>query len=328
MISFPFTSESGDRKVYIKDFRALFKSYFTNGVFNGGFAVTPATGMKVNVSAGWCNIEGCFGYSEDNVQKTIETVSSETYFNIVLRLDDNKANRNIDIYVVKGTSSPAQLTRNSTVYELCIARIKVGSSDTSITLDMIEDTRLKTDLCGVVASAVQVLDTDTYYNQLQGALDKFLGIVQDALDETLAGNLQNQIDACIKTTNIVDNLESTDTDKPLSANQGKYIADNFQKKSWTLLNSAGGAPTGVTKAVENLSAFNEFMLVLIYQDTRVLVTTHIPIYDLIKTGKTDYMGGAHQAYYNGDIKGGITYISDTSIKMYSNNSCIISLYAR
>ena len=194
MISFPFTSESGDRKVYTKDFRRLFKSYFTNGVFNGGFSVTPATGMKVNVSAGWCNIEGCFGYSEDTVEKSIETVSTETYFNIVLRLDDNKANRNIDIYVVKGTSSPAQLTRNSTVYELCIARIKVGASDTSITLDMIEDTRLKTDLCGIVASAVQTLETDTYYSQLQGALDKFIGIVQDALDETLAGNLQNQID--------------------------------------------------------------------------------------------------------------------------------------
>lgn len=228
MISFPFTSDSGDRKVYTKDFRQLFSKYFTNGVFNGGFAVTPATGMKVNISAGWCNINGVFGYSEETVEKQIETVSSETYFNIVLRLDDNKANRNIEIYVVKGTSSPPELTRNETVYELCIARIKVVASDQSITLSMIEDTRLKTDLCGIVANAVQVLDTDTYYNQFQGALDEFLDTVDQALDGTLAGNLQNQINERIKITDIVDNLESTDTDKPLSANQGNVLANKIK----------------------------------------------------------------------------------------------------
>lgn len=193
MKSFPFTSDGGDRKVYTKDFRALFSKYFTNGVFNGGFAVTPATGMKVNVSAGACNINGVFAYNDDNNEMPIETVSSETYFNIVLRLDDNKATRNIEIYVVKGTSTPPELTRNETVYELCIARIKVGANNQSITLSMIEDTRLNTDLCGIVANAVETLDTDTYYNQLQGKLDEVIDIVDQALDETLAGNLQNQI---------------------------------------------------------------------------------------------------------------------------------------
>lgn len=193
MKSFPFTSDGGDRKVYTKDFRALFSKYFTNGVFNGGFAVTPATGMKVNVSAGACNINGVFAYSDDNTEMLIETVSSETYFNIVLRLDDNKASRNVGLYVVKGTSTPPELTRNETVYELCIARIQIGASDQSITLSMIEDTRLNTDLCGIVANAVQTLNTDTFYNQLQGKLDEVIDIVDQALDGTLAGNLQNQI---------------------------------------------------------------------------------------------------------------------------------------
>lgn len=228
MISFPFTSNGGDRKVYTKDFRALFSKYFTNGVFNGGFAVTPATGMKVNVSAGACNINGVFAYSDDNTEMPIETVSSETCFNIVLRLDDNKASRNVGLYVVKGTSTPPELTRNETVYELCIARIKVGASDQSITLAMIEDTRLNNDLCGIVANAVQTLDTDTYYNQLQGKLDEVIDIVDQALDETLAGNLQNQINERIKITDIVDNLESTDTDKPLSANQGNVLANKIK----------------------------------------------------------------------------------------------------
>lgn len=209
MKSFPFTSDGGDRKVYTKDFRQLFSKYFTNGVFDGGFAVTPATGMKVNISPGWCNINGVFGYSEETVEKQIETVSSKTYFNIVLRLDDNKANRNIEIYVVKGTSAPPELTRNETVYELCIAQIKVGAGDQSITLGMIDDTRLKTNLCGIVANAVQVLDTDTFYNQLQGKLDEVIDIVDQALDETLAGNLQNQINNYWETVYRVGDIYTT-----------------------------------------------------------------------------------------------------------------------
>lgn len=213
MKSFPFTSDGGDRKVYTKDFRQLFSKYFTNGVFDGGFAVTPATGMKVNISSGWCNINGVFGYSEETVEKQIETVSSETYFNIVLRLDDNKATRNIEIYVVKGTSSPAELTRNETVYELCIARIKVGVNNQSITLSMIEDTRLNTDLCGIVANAVQTLNTDTYYNQFQGALDEFLDTVDQALDGTLAGNLQNQINNYWETVYRVGDIYTTTLDE-------------------------------------------------------------------------------------------------------------------
>lgn len=225
MISFPFTSSGGDRKVYTKDFRMLFSKYFTNGVFDSGFAVTPATGMKVNISQGWCNINGVFGYSEETVEKQIETVSSETYFNIVLRLDDNKATRNIEIYVVKGTSTPPELTRNETVYELCIARIKVGANNQSITLSMIEDTRLNTDLCGIVANAVQTLNTDTFYNQLQGKLDEVIDIVDQALDETLAGNLQHQID------DVVGDLETTNE---TLTETNKYVNYKYSEtEQWT-----------------------------------------------------------------------------------------------
>lgn len=260
MKSFPFTSDSGDRKVYTKDFRQLFSKYFTNGVFDGGFAVTPATGMKVNISAGWCNINGVFGYSEETVEKQIETVSSETYFNIVLRLDDNKATRNIEIYVVKGTSTPPELTRNETVYELCIARIKVGASDQSITLSMIEDTRLNTDLCGIVANAVQVLDTDTYYEQLQAKLDEVIDIVDQALDETLAGNLQHQIDDVVSDL-ATTNETLTETNKYVNYKYseteqwtGKYWVDG--KKIYQKVLRSNNWATGTKEhGIKNMDTF-------------------------------------------------------------------------
>lgn len=215
MISFPFTSQGGDRKVGTSDFRLLFSKYFTNGAFYDELGVTPSTGMKVKVGIGGCNINGNFSYLEKEKELTIETVSTKTVFNIVVRLDDTREVRNTDIFVVKGTSSPPQLTRNDTIYELCLARITVKPSDTSITLDMIEDTREKTDLCGIVANAVQVLDTDSYYQQLQGALDKFLDTVDQAIEGTTAGNLQKQINDYWKTIyKIGDVYITTNDDNP------------------------------------------------------------------------------------------------------------------
>ena len=193
MNSFPFTSQDGDRKVKTSDFRELFKKYFTNGVFNGTFNVVQSTGMKVILKKGWCNIEGCFGWTDEDIELNIDYVSQETTHNIVLRLDDNREVRKINAYVVEGNPNAVEPTRTQTVYELVVARIKTNSTTTSITQRMIEDTRLNTSLCGLVASSVQVLDTNTYYDQLQGALDEFLDTVQQAIDGTLAGNLQSQI---------------------------------------------------------------------------------------------------------------------------------------
>ena len=193
MNSFPFTSQDGDRKVKTSDFRELFKKYFTNGVFNGTFNVVQSTGMKVILKKGWCNIEGCFGWIDEDIELTIESVSQETTHNIVLRLDDNREVRTINAYVVKGNPNAVEPTRTETVYELVVARIKTNVTTTSIQQSMIEDTRLNTSLCGLVVSSVQVLDTNTYYDQLQGALDEFLDTVQQAIDGTLAGNLQSQI---------------------------------------------------------------------------------------------------------------------------------------
>lgn len=49
----------------------------------------------------------------------------------------------------------------------------------------------------------------------------------DGLDTELAGKVDK--------TSIVDNLTSTDTDKPLSANQGKVLKDEVNKKQATLV---------------------------------------------------------------------------------------------
>lgn len=205
MNSFPFTSQDGDRKVKTSDFRELFKKYFTNGVFNGTFNVVQSTGMKVILKKGWCNIEGCFGWIDEDIELTIDYVSQETTHNIVLRLDDNRDVRTINAYVVKGNPNEVEPTRTQTVYELVVARIKTNVTTTSIQQSMIEDTRLDTNLCGIVSSTVETIDTTTFYEQIQGDLQEFKDNEQASFDEwfetiknqlgtDVAGNLQLQID--------------------------------------------------------------------------------------------------------------------------------------
>ena len=216
MNSFPFTSQDGDRKVKTSDFRELFKKYFTNGVFNGTFNVVQSTGMKVILKKGWCNIEGCFGWTDEDIELTIDSVSQETTHNIVLRLDDNREVRTINAYVVKGNPNAVEPTRTETVYELVVARIKTNATTTSITQSMIEDTRLNSSLCGIVSTTVETIDTTTFYEQIQGdlqefkdneqasfdewseeresAFDEWFNTIKDKLDGDIAGSLQLQID--------------------------------------------------------------------------------------------------------------------------------------
>ena len=240
MNSFPFTSQDGDRKVKTSDFRELFKKYFTNGVFNGTFNVVQSTGMKVILKKGWCNIEGCFGWTDEDIELTIESVSQETTHNIVLRLDDNREVRTINAYVVKGNPSAVEPTRTQTVYELVVARIKTNVTTTSIQQSMIEDTRLDTNLCGIVSSTVETIDTTTFYEQIQGDLqefkdneqvsfDEWFESIKDQLSTDVAGNLQNQIDDInAKKTSLTDANNNPIVTAPMIAPVNRLVNGDFQ----------------------------------------------------------------------------------------------------
>lgn len=240
MNSFPFTSQDGDRKVKTSDFRELFKKYFTNGVFNGTFNVVQSTGMKVILKKGWCNIEGCFGWTDEDIELTIESVAQETTHNIVLRLDDNREVRTINAYVVKGNPNAIEPTRTETVYELVVARIKTNVTTTSIQQSMIEDTRLDTNLCGIVSTTVETIDTTTFYEQIQGDLQEFKDNEQASFDEWFetiknqlgtdaAGNLQNQIDDInAKKTSLTDANNNPVVTAPMIPPMNLLINGDFQ----------------------------------------------------------------------------------------------------
>lgn len=197
-----------DRAEEASFFAAFFAAFLSNGVYPN-----PSTGMQVSenskfgirVEAGKCLINGYFGIVETGGEElTFETADTTLtrIDRIVARWDLQE--REITLQVLKGVaaSSPVapELTRNSNIYELCLADVKIVANATVITQANITDTRLDTSICGLVTGVVDQVDTTTIFNQYQAALienisanqeefDYWFNNVKEILSEDAAGNL-------------------------------------------------------------------------------------------------------------------------------------------
>ena len=216
-----------DRPNSAAQLRATFASLLANGIVSTrtssmapeiGFIVNPSEGMTISVNKGTCWINGSCGMEDSRRNFTLDAGTSQPRIDIiVLRWDNRQAARNIDVFVKKGSPSGDPITpslqRDSSVYELCLAKILVPANATKITAGNITDTRLDTDVCGIVVGLVENIDTSELYNQIQSDLNDFRSIEQqeflawfenlkDVLSGDVAGNLQLQIDECAKETDV------------------------------------------------------------------------------------------------------------------------------
>lgn len=187
MKSYPFTSQVSydgeglpryDRAVDSEFLRAVFKQYFSDGVFYNpadALQVRADTGMNVQVAPGACHIQGAMAI-EDSPRVLAVQASGELdrIDTVVARLDLALGVRSIDLYVLKGTpaetpTAPA-LTRNNTVWELGLADLFIAKSTTEISQQRITDTRLDTARCGQVIAPAAPADLEPYFAQLQAAI--------------------------------------------------------------------------------------------------------------------------------------------------------------
>ncbi len=143
----------------------------TSGVYSADedFAVTPAGGIKVTVSAGhgWIRPARFEGYSI--IMREAETLTlaladgqRPRIDRIVLRFD--AASRKSSLLILQGTpdtqpTAPA-ISRTATVYDLCLAEVTRPAGSTAITAGNITDTRLDENLCGVMSDGVTRIPTD------------------------------------------------------------------------------------------------------------------------------------------------------------------------
>jgi hypothetical protein len=156
-----FNSVDGDRLYNAFDFARYFGSLASNGIFyatTDNLKVSWVSGMNIEVAAGAAWISGYNFLNDSPADFTLANGDGTyaRYDNIVVRLDLNA--RQVTLAVVQGVPAaiptPPTLTRNSDVWELCLARISVPRNAASISAGSINDTRLTQSLCGLVNSTV------------------------------------------------------------------------------------------------------------------------------------------------------------------------------
>lgn len=232
-LSFPFNSINGDRKYNAKDWARYFETFIGNGIFpnpSTNLQVLANNDMSITVKkgAGW--IFGHIYVTDLDKPLNIDVADPllDRIDRIVLALDYNE--RKVELRVKKGEpktgATAPPLKRDSDIYELGLAEIRVNKGVASITQSSIKDTRMDKNVCGIVHGVVEQVDTTTLYNEyqawiqekkleydtdleqykvlkyeefeqiiqgLQDEFDTWFATIQDILDENVAGNLLNMI---------------------------------------------------------------------------------------------------------------------------------------
>ena len=225
--AFFYKSVNGDRVYDDLSFEHWLKKFFTSGVFLNDLQVSANNDMNVTVSGGYVNIDGKVKIFESATPLIIETAGASYPRIDSIVLERNDTERDIILKVVKGgySSEPVAHTpvRQDGVYQLVIAQILVNAGAVKVTQANITDTRNNTELCGIVAGAVDQIDFsqiqaqfDAYFAQFKTQIAKDYELYNDSmadyldkmeedfsawfenirnqLDEDAAGHLQNQID--------------------------------------------------------------------------------------------------------------------------------------
>ena len=183
MIAFPFQSnfqgmdDHGnpiyDRAVDASFYRQREALFYQNGVFANpasNFQVVAHSGMTVRVKAGTCFVQGVTGIEvqpTDLLLDKAEELSNRTDI-IVIRADFTQ-NRRLSVEIKKETE---ELRRDSDIWEIQLAKIVVPKLAASIRQQDITDTRLNTNLCGIVASNVPGFDTSALFDQIEAYMEE------------------------------------------------------------------------------------------------------------------------------------------------------------
>ena len=194
-----WNSSNGDRTYNADSFSEWLGKFFTTGIFNGELQVTPAGGMNVNVATGYANIQGKVKFFDTATQFTVPTANS-TYPRIdTIVVQADYTNRTISMEYVQGSYSgnnptPQAPVRDTGIYQLVLAQIRVNAGATEVTTANITDTRANADLCGWVTGTVDHVAVSQLTEQAQAEFAIWFDHMKDQLSEDAAGNLQLEVD--------------------------------------------------------------------------------------------------------------------------------------
>lgn len=255
--SLVFNSINGDRRYKAEDFREYFASFIGNGVFpnpSNQLQVLSNNDMTISVTGGKGFINGAIYVNTENLILDIDPADGvlNRIDRVVLRFDNLE--RNITCKVKKGifASTPVspELQRDADAYELCIAEIKIAAGAVSILQSSITDTRLNSDVCGIVTQTVKEIDTTVLFKKLEAYIDErgkdvdgwlttfksdkelsfndWFDAIKGVLSGDVAGNLANKI---LEVENKLKNMKLESTAIDVVDTAGNFVADSKGRKT-------------------------------------------------------------------------------------------------
>lgn len=161
-----FNSAAGDPRTYqASDFAEYFASVLSTGLLHENLTPQLAvkasgTDLRTYVEPGEAIMKGHLYQNTENLYLTHSTANAtmDRIDRVVLRLDERNEARFIKLFVVEGTPSttpqaPA-LTRNSSVYELSLAQVRIRANTSTINPADVTDERLNSNVAGLVHSLI------------------------------------------------------------------------------------------------------------------------------------------------------------------------------
>lgn len=196
-----FNSIGGDRRHLAEDWAAYFSSFIGNGVFpvpsSGLQVIAGISGTNVILRAGKAWINGYFYTNEDELplQLSIADGVLPRIDRIVIRwcLLERRLFAMVKEGVPASNPQTPALQRDTDIWELGLADVRVNAGATNLTQANITDTRWNTALCGVVAGVVQQIDPTFITAQFQAFFAEMMPRIE-ADYAFWAENIQNHFE--------------------------------------------------------------------------------------------------------------------------------------
>lgn len=201
-----FDSVNGDRKYNAQQMSAIFDGIINDGVFDSVgeiFAVSPVSGMNIKVGTGRAWFDHTWTYNDTDYPLTVSAAESAlTRIDaIVLEVDNDTAARANTLKIVNGVPAllpeRPMLTSTDTCHQHALAYVTVPAGTETITKSMIEST-VGTEETPFVTGILETTTVESLWTTWEGEFEEWFDRVKDQLSTDAAGNLQNQIDQCVK----------------------------------------------------------------------------------------------------------------------------------
>lgn len=183
-----FNSVNGDRRYDMEQFALYFKQFLSSGLYHTdnkpGLLVSLISELQTKLEPGSAYLEGFMYRNTADITFThdVADVTNPRIDRIILRLDRNMNTRNIKAFVKKGTPAtspqPPSLQRDSIVYEISLAQVRIDAGKTTIT--SIKDERLNQDAAGLVSSLITIPT-----EQFQAAWDNWFNGIKNQIGARL-----------------------------------------------------------------------------------------------------------------------------------------------